>query len=286
MALIEKDFVLGTVQLGLPYGRNNTASLCSIEEAEKILETAWQFGVRAFDTASGYGCAMDRLANWLHVTGRMPYAKVVNKIFPVDCTSKTALEKASIPFEGAAQLDLLVHGFVAGKDWDIFQKLAREMRANPGLSVYTAEEVLQASALGANLVQAPANVLDYRQLNAAKKTSQRMDFRSIYLQGLLLDSVETAESRCAGAGVFSKAVGVASKAVGLSPPAALIGAILNAKKDQDRLVIGVDSPKDIEVWQEAIAVTPTQSNQFTAAMTREIKRAPSAQLLDPRTWAV
>ena len=46
---MEKAFVLGTVQLGLLYGRNNTASLCSIEEAEKILEIGCQFGVRAFE---------------------------------------------------------------------------------------------------------------------------------------------------------------------------------------------------------------------------------------------
>ena len=286
MALMEKDFVLGTVQLGLPYGRNNTASLCSIEEAEKILETAWQLGVRAFDTASGYGCAKDRLANWLHATGRMAYAKVVNKIFPVDCTSKTALEKACILFEGVAQLDLLVHGFVTGTDWDSFQKMAGGFGAKPGLSVYTADEVRQSKALGANLVQAPANVLDYRQLNAAKETSQRMDFRSLFLQGLLLDSVETAESRFAGAGVFPKAVEGASRVVSLKPAAALIAAILNAKKDQDRVVIGVDSPGDLDVWKEAVGITPTQANQFTTALAKELKKAPSAQLLDPRTWPV
>ena len=100
------------------------------------------------------------------------------------------------------------------------------------------------------------------------------------------DSVETAESRFAGAGVFPKAVEGASRVVSLKPAAALIAAILNAKKDQDRVVIGVDSPGDLDVWKEAVGITPTQANQFTTALAMELKKAPSEQLLDPRTWPV
>ncbi len=286
MFLLENDFVLGTVQLGLPYGRKKDAELCSVVEAESILEAAWKLGVRAFDTASGYGCAKDRLSNWLKVTGRMGQAKVVNKVFPIDCTSIVALENACKPFEGAAQLDLLVHGFVIGEEWEAFHTLAKEMGAKPGLSVYAANEVIQAKAMGAELVQAPANVLDFRQLSAAKVASQKTDFRSIFLQGLLLDSVETAEFRFPGSGVFPKAVEIAATKVGLSPPAALIGVILYAKNVTDRLVIGVDSPKDIEAWQEAVKVTPEQSNRFIASFEKESKIAACERLLDPRTWPV
>ena len=283
---LSSALVLGTVQLGLPYGRKKLTGLCSVEESEIILETAWKFGVRAFDTAFGYGCAMERLSNWLQATGRMGQAKIVNKVSPGECGSKMALEKACLPFRDVAKLDLMVHGFVMGKDWNTFQKLAKELGASPGLSVYTANEVLQAKALGAELVQAPANVLDYRQLKAAKEVEQKTDFRSIFLQGLLLDSVEIAESRFPGSGVFAKAVEVAAATVGLSPPAALIGAILHAKKPSDRLVIGVDSPKDIGVWQEALAVTANQCSEFISEFAKESKIAPSDQMLDPRTWPV
>ncbi len=284
MLRLETDFALGTVQLGIPYGRNKGGSLCSIAEAENIFETAWQFGVRAFDTASGYGCAMERLANWLQATDRMNQAKVVNKVSPLDCLSKGALDKACNPFRNAAQLDLLVHGFVGEADWTEFQNRAGERGANPGLSVYTADELLHANALGASLVQAPANALDFRQLNAAKVAQQRTDFRSVFLQGLLLDSPEMAESRFPGSGIFPEAVESASKALGISPQAALIGAVLNAKKPLDRLVIGVDTPNEMAVWKEALAVSPNQSNRFITAVANELKTAPSDSLLDPRTW--
>ncbi|MFA6239943.1 MAG: aldo/keto reductase, partial [Candidatus Hydrogenedentales bacterium] len=47
--------ILGTVQLGMPYGIANAAGRPSDAETRRILETALANGIRYFDTAQAYG---------------------------------------------------------------------------------------------------------------------------------------------------------------------------------------------------------------------------------------
>ncbi len=49
------ELTLGTVQLGIPYGINNTSGMPSYDEAAKILQAALDSGITAFDTAKNYG---------------------------------------------------------------------------------------------------------------------------------------------------------------------------------------------------------------------------------------
>ena len=51
--LVDK-IVLGTVQLGMDYGITNSYGKPEKLEALNILETAWENGIRRFDTAPGY----------------------------------------------------------------------------------------------------------------------------------------------------------------------------------------------------------------------------------------
>src|SRR3989442_924607 len=47
---IADRIVLGTVQLGMPYGKRRRAGLMPRTLAEEILDVAWSLGVRVFDT--------------------------------------------------------------------------------------------------------------------------------------------------------------------------------------------------------------------------------------------
>ena len=49
------ELTLGTVQLGLPYGVNNTHGMPTYEESKVILQTALDCGIYSFDTARAYG---------------------------------------------------------------------------------------------------------------------------------------------------------------------------------------------------------------------------------------
>lgn len=56
---------LGTVQLGLDYGINNTIGMPSYRENQEILKTALKGGVNIFDTASDYGKSEEIIGGFL-----------------------------------------------------------------------------------------------------------------------------------------------------------------------------------------------------------------------------
>ena len=47
--------VLGTAQLGMNYGIANQTGKPELATARNIVRTAWEGGIRCFDTAQGYG---------------------------------------------------------------------------------------------------------------------------------------------------------------------------------------------------------------------------------------
>ena len=57
------QIVLGTAQLGMPYGRHLKQSLMPEEEAFNILSAAWERGITALDTSPDYGLAELRIAD-------------------------------------------------------------------------------------------------------------------------------------------------------------------------------------------------------------------------------
>src|SRR5262245_34278359 len=61
---IKQKLVLGTVQLGINYGINNSTGKPSREIAQHILKKAQQSGIQIIDTAEGYGDAIDIIAEF------------------------------------------------------------------------------------------------------------------------------------------------------------------------------------------------------------------------------
>ena len=55
---------LGTVQLGMNYGINNTDGKPSEETANQVLSTAIQGGITTFDTSSDYGTSESLVGNY------------------------------------------------------------------------------------------------------------------------------------------------------------------------------------------------------------------------------
>ena len=71
--------ILGTVQLGLHYGINNTHPKPNDVLAEKIILTALDSGITTFDTAQSYGDSEKRLGTIIkkHQLGKK--IKVISK---------------------------------------------------------------------------------------------------------------------------------------------------------------------------------------------------------------
>lgn len=188
---------LGTVQIGLPYGKVLHTHPPPVETAEAILGGAWRGGIGCFDTAHNYGIAEERIGAWCRRSKATPL--LISKLPPFDPTSGvTAFVKSrceeSLQRLGVPSLDgYLVH---RPADLDV-PGLADAVRgcvqdglaALYGVSVYTPAEFERALALrDIGAIQAPVSVFDRRlaQSGLLARASERgiaVFARSTFLQG-------------------------------------------------------------------------------------------------------
>jgi len=285
-ALIGERIVLGTVQLGLPYGRRRHERPLARAAALAVLDSAWDLGIRVFDTAEAYGDAPVRLGAWITSRGHAAESHVLTKVDPRGGGDITALARAALDrFPSVAGLTLLTHGIASGDQWQAVLAVAQRRGVPVGQSVYGPDEVAIALALpDVSRLQAPGNVFDLGALEARGSSVVPIDLRSVYLQGALLEAPALAEARAPGTGALAAAVGEAALTVG-EPPAVMLLAVMDrACRPDDRLVVGVDSPEQLGVIPRALTMAREVVDAF-ARLVRE--RAPvtvRSGALDPRSW--
>ena len=197
--------MLGTAQLGMDYGIANKKGRPDPEEAVEIVQTAWENGVRFFDTAQAYGSSERVLGRCLRELGlsQDPHLRINTKLNPdVRITDEKAiLESVAQSLEGlgAERLwCLMLHREnLLDEPLSAFRDVARRLKAEGridhfGVSVYSAEKAFAAFAVeGLDAVQLPFNVFDQRALEHnlfeyAAANRKHLLVRSVYLQGLLL----------------------------------------------------------------------------------------------------
>ena len=199
--------VLGTAQLGLPYGAANRIGMPSEDDAAALLAAALAAGVRAFDTARAYGESERRLGRALAKASDVTIVTKLDPLaqLPADAPPDQAAvaARASLDMSRAAlgrtRLDVvLLHRAEHRTQWGgaVWRCLAEERRANRigalGISAQSPVEV--AEALQDPLVrhlQLPFNLLDWRwsEADTIAQLRNRPDVtvhvRSVFLQGLL-----------------------------------------------------------------------------------------------------
>ena len=275
--------VLGTVQLGLGYGRRAGMDPPGERAAIRVLERAWALGIRAFDTASAYGNASERLAYWLSNDGRIQVCDITTKVATAGGTDAATVQRACAPFALAQNLTVLAHDAVDERRFAVLRSAASEFGAESGMSVYTPEQVTQAAQLGARRVQGPGSVVDRRQLVVAHEAMIPFDARSVFLQGVLLDDPKTAERRVSGMGAVAGAVARAAREAELRPASALLASMLGKLERGDRVVLGFDTPEQLECIPEALTTEADTIAVFEAAFLRKCPPIPPLAL-DPRSW--
>ncbi len=203
------DMVLGTAQLGMPYGITNSSNLDDVDRST-IIKTAIGEGVQALDTAAAYGRSEEVIgavlaAGW---TGR---CTIVTKLSPMSDVPEDASHAAIAAKVEASVLrsclalrqsridTLLLHRATQLKSWDgaVWRTLL-DLRTQGrikdlGVSVQSPEELLSAlSVPEISHIQLPFNILDYRwepclgALEEARlRSSITVHARSALLQGLL-----------------------------------------------------------------------------------------------------
>lgn len=184
--------VLGTVQLGGAYGVANRTGQPSFETAVAMIRAALDGGITTFDTAAAYGESEVVLGRALRALGN-PDVTVITKVQPM---GGDELEQALRASAERLQLEripaVLFHREPDEASWDALLRLRDAgLAGRVGVSVGHDPEAARRWVRhpGTDLVQIPANVLDFRHdevFVAAASAGTEMHVRSVFLQGLLL----------------------------------------------------------------------------------------------------
>ena len=192
---LNNKLILGTVQMGLPYGINNTIGKVSLENSMEILEYAFDCGIKTLDTAEAYGNAHEVIGIF-HERNPNKQFNVITKL--PNQINKSIIEKVDTYLDDlkVRQLDtLMFHSFSSYKEnierFDVLKKLKSDKKIkNLGVSVYTNDEI-EKVLLNDDIdsIQLPFNIFDNANLRGdilkrIKSDGKTVHTRSALLQGL------------------------------------------------------------------------------------------------------
>jgi aryl-alcohol dehydrogenase-like predicted oxidoreductase len=261
--------ILGTVQLGLPYGIANKLGQPDQENAERIIACAWDAGISQFDTAQGYGNAEEVLGKAFRKLGISNDVAVINKFAHktdlVDEALMTAELESSLLRLGVPRLaSMMLHSESQLSAWnegagDIFQRFVESGKiGSAGISIYSPEIALTAlSQVGIDFIQIPGNVLDKRferlsVFSAAESRQKQVYIRSVFLQGLLLMRTEEVPEKMRYVIPVVEAFTALYRELGLNAEELAI-AYIKLAFPQCKVLLGVESVHQLEnnlaAWQ-------------------------------------
>lgn len=292
---------LGTVQLGLNYGINNTDGKPSQETANAILDCAMEHGINTLDTAGAYGDSETVIGSWLKTVPAEKRPFIVTKaarletgsleIVRNDLKKRVAESKSRL---GVEQLDMLMlHHFDDYlKDKDNVLQAMEELKAAGdvrfiGTSAYSFHDYGEIAATGMDAVQIPINLFDWGQIEngGLKKLadSGMMIFvRSVYLQGLVFQDPEKMDPRMEFAReTLVKFRSLCSK-YNLTPACLALSYALSLP-GVTSLVLGSEKPEQVRQNTELLR----QTVELTAAQMAEIRELfvnTPERVLNPSLW--
>lgn len=266
------SLVLGTAQLGFPYGIANKTGQPDQLLATEIVKVAWENGIREFDTAQDYGVSENVLGKAFDKLKISQEAKVISKISPIvdhnnlqamSVALHTTLEKLGVPclfgflLHDENLLDLWSEGI-----GDILRGMVASGKIEHiGVSVYSPDKATEALSIeGIDLVQLPFNILDRRFLKKgvfelAAKKKKKIYIRSVFLQGLILMEPDDLP----GSMYFVKPVidRIKSCAEDLNITRHELALIYpKVKVPEAKLIIGVEAPSQIKANVNCWGKTP------------------------------
>lgn len=310
MSRVEKPtkFVLGTVQLGMPYGRLRKFALPTATEAISIFRKAASIGVQDFDTARNYGLSEERLGEALtadldgsptivtklhplvHVPADAPEWAVRSAVEASVFASCRALRTKRLPV-------LLLHLVFARHAWNgAAWRCLLEMRNDGiigklGVSVVNPAEAIDfIGDPDVEHMQLPINILDrrWRELGIPEMLRARPDIvvhaRSIFLQGVLLrdDPADWPPRSARSADALISWLQDMTRELKLESAAHLAVNYLRSLGWIDGLVIGVENEAQL-VSNSHLFDTPLLSQESLARI-EATRPVVEDWILDPGQW--
>ena len=296
------ELILGTANLGLPYGHVMRRPLPEPAAVHGLLDAAWRSGIRHLDTAAAYGVSEARIGDHLR---RWP-----EQAFRIS-TKTPALGLAQTTLEGiasalgtscqrlgiAAPRQLLLHRWEqaaaqGGAVWNYLQDLRQAGAIGAlGVSVQSPREAMEATRLkGVEVLQLACNHLDWRYdepqvADCLRGFCGRIEVRSLFLQGLLAQpssatfphGAERYDHHALRAFITAKA----DRLAGGDPVRLAIGYGM-ALDWADALVVGADTPDQLAQLVRHYRLGPLAADAMEE-LRNQRPRAPES-LLDPAQW--
>lgn len=196
----ESKIILGTVQMGINYGINNTTGKISDKDSHSILEYAFDNGIKTLDTAKVYGSAHSVIGEF-HKNNPHKKFKVITK-FPniADDNIHVKIDIYLNELNINKLYAILFHSYSNYEEnknnLNSIIKLKKIGKIKYiGVSVYTNEEI-EKTILDKNIdiIQMPFNLLDNNNLRGnviekAKSKGKIIHSRSALLQGLFFKNI-------------------------------------------------------------------------------------------------
>jgi len=300
------ELVLGSVQLGVPYGAANKTGKPSRESAIRLVHRAADRGVREFDTARAYGDSEERLGDALC---ERKFVRAITKLSPLsDLNSSSSKDSvraavdASITHSLAAlkrtTLDcLLLHRAAhmtafGGAVWErLIERLEDGTVLALGVSVQSPDEAHDALANpDVRHIQMPFNLLDWRWREARTiaaieaRPHLTVHARSVFLQGLLAADDASVWPKIAGvdASALIRAIANLAREYGREGTADLCLAYARSQPWIDGVVVGMETEDQLDANLHLCA-RPPLSPEASAEIEAALPRVPE-QLLNPALW--
>jgi aryl-alcohol dehydrogenase-like predicted oxidoreductase len=292
------SLVLGTAQLGLPYGIANETGLPDQAMATAIVGEAWENGIEEFDTAQVYGNSEIVLGKVFTKLGLSQKAKIISKFDPnLNHLNASAMSRSldqSLQRLGIQSLyGIMLHREELLSLWyngisKILHDLILSGRVKQaGVSVYSPDKAIEAlNTEGIDMIQLPTNILDRRFESAgvfqlAEKKKKQVYIRSVFLQGLLLMDPEDISAKMVFAKPILEKLQSLSRDSGLTKQEIALGYI-KSEMPNARVIFGAETQNQVKenvvTWQKKIPESLV--NQVKAIFSNV-----SEHILNPVLWS-
>lgn len=285
--------ILGTVQLGLDYGINNSKGKPNKDQSFEILDTAYNNGIRTLDTAEAYGESQKVIGQFIKENPSKAF-KIISKLSAKSSVSKNnfldnlknncdILSVESLHcfmfhnYQSFNSNKKLYGSFIEAKDKKLTNKI--------GLSLYTNNELLDVidNYSEFDVVQVPFNLFDNASrkedlMEKAKGKNIEIHVRSVFLQGLFFKNYKHLTDKLKPISKYLEVIENLKREHNLTTEQLALQYVLQ-KNYINKVLIGVDSKeqllKNLEIVNENLEIPHKTIDKINFE---------EVELLNPTNW--
>lgn len=281
--------ILGTVQFGLDYGINNKGGKTGNEETFRILNYAFDNGIRTLDSAFAYGDALNVIGQFHGQFGRFFQVNTKFKIDQGNSVEEQLIQ--TISNLGLKGIDtFFYHKFGDLQNDPVRNELklfkSRGLIKKIGISIYTNFEFKESMDNdGIDVIQIPFNAFDNHhkrgeQIKLAKEKEKEIQVRSVFLQGLLFMRPNTLPDRLRPLGRYLDMLNSISRNENLSIEEIALQYVM-AQPFIDNVLIGVETLSQLETNVKKLE-SPLNKRMIELVDRINVSEV---DLLNPQNWS-